>query len=104
MPSPKYNSAGDMSDLRLSNRTFNSFRRQIQRMKTRSDRKNTGGRRTRATFAKTVSGDAAVAIAEREHEVGPNLGPGAPCTSNTFSFSSAYIFLGFLLPSKPVFV
>mmetsp|Transcript_3229 Transcript_3229/g.4936 ORF Transcript_3229/g.4936 Transcript_3229/m.4936 type:complete len:385 (+) Transcript_3229:83-1237(+) len=80
-----YNSAGDMSDLRLSNRTFNSFRRQIQRMKTRSDRKNTGGRRTRATFAKTVSGDAAVAIAEREHEVGPNLGPGAPC----MAFASA---------------
>mmetsp|Transcript_27544 Transcript_27544/g.38279 ORF Transcript_27544/g.38279 Transcript_27544/m.38279 type:complete len:439 (-) Transcript_27544:78-1394(-) len=80
-----YNQAGDMSSLRLSNRTYNSFKRQIDRIKTRTERKNMGGRRTRATFARAISGDAAAAIAQREDEVGPNLGPGAPC----MAFASA---------------
>lgn len=102
----QYNQAGDMSSLRLNNRVYNSFRRQVQHLKvldlsqlyfnkfkschcleTRADRKNMGGggRRTRASFAKTVSGDAVAAIAERSNEVGPNLAPGAPC----MAFSSA---------------
>mmetsp|Transcript_37283 Transcript_37283/g.72269 ORF Transcript_37283/g.72269 Transcript_37283/m.72269 type:complete len:430 (-) Transcript_37283:91-1380(-) len=78
-----YNQTGDMTAFRLSNRTYNSFKRQIQRLKVRSDRKNMGARRTRASFARTVSGDANVAAAEREQdaqEAGVSgLGPGAAC-------------------------
>mmetsp|Transcript_25921 Transcript_25921/g.62444 ORF Transcript_25921/g.62444 Transcript_25921/m.62444 type:complete len:410 (-) Transcript_25921:220-1449(-) len=83
--SDDYNQAGDMSAIRLNNRVYNSFRRQVKHLKTRADRKSMGGRRTRASFAKAVSGDASAAIAERNSEVGPNLAPGAPC----MAFASA---------------
>lgn len=78
--SEDFNHTGDLSAMKISNKTYNSFRRQIQRLKTRSDRKITGGRPTRAAFAKKVSNTAEVAIAERDHS-NMALGPGSACVA-----------------------
>lgn len=102
------NQAGDLSSIRLSNRTYNSFKRQIQRLKVRSDRKNLGARRTRASFTKAVSGDATAAIAERDHEAKKagisNLGPGAACIARSSSdrewHSATVVGLATTLPRR----
>jgi len=70
--------AGDMSKIKLSGKTYNSFKRQVQRLKVRSDRKNMGGRMTRASYAKNVSNNAEAAIFEREGEP-LDFGPGSLC-------------------------
>jgi len=71
--------AGDMSSVRMSNKAYNSFKRSVERLRVRSERKVTGGRRTRANFAKMVSSTAARAALETDL----HLSPGSVCMART---------------------
>ena len=57
---------GDMSQVKMSNRTLNSFKRQVQKLKVRSDRKNMGARRTRANYTRQSLEIAGELVQERE--------------------------------------
>mmetsp|Transcript_31854 Transcript_31854/g.55945 ORF Transcript_31854/g.55945 Transcript_31854/m.55945 type:complete len:424 (+) Transcript_31854:38-1309(+) len=67
---------GDMSQVKMSNRTLNSFKRQVQKLKVRSDRKNMGARRTRANYTRQSLEIAGELVQERE---GQDLRPGGVC-------------------------
>lgn len=80
--SDKFNAVGDLTNMRIPNKAFNGLRRDIQRLKTRSNRRIRGGRMTRASHAKALKharGDASRMIEERARQGRVAMTAGSAC-------------------------